>query len=499
MEARGRLGDLIVADDDSAVLDLLARALRQDFTVRTARDGLEAQRLLGTCTPVGLLVDHMMPGLTGVEVLEDAKRRIPGAVRMLMTASSDVAALVGAVNRGEIHRFFRKPLRPVELKKTLVEIVEKARAEELLRVELDTLARIRAGSSSASSVRVTIVGERADLVEAVRAACALRGDDVLHEPRAELAGATLMQRATDLLVLLRGAHDDVDPLVRMAHVVDENLSVVVVDAEPSLERALRAYELGVTDYLAVPLPPADKLSRRLERAALRHVAQRDLKRITSDLIVANRDLAAARRRVEEQQVKVLNAMVRALEARDAYTAGHTDRVAAISVRIGETLRLDSERIERIRVGALLHDIGKIGIRDDVLLKPGRLTPEEFEEIKRHTILGDELLGDIDQFKCVIPVIRGHHEKLDGTGYPDGLKGDQIDIEVRIVSVSDVLDALTSTRPYRPASDVATAFSIMATMEGHHLDREVIDVARELHSQGRLEELLQVSTQPARVG
>ena len=490
MEARGRLGDLIVADDDPSVLDLLARVLRQDFTVRTARDGQEARQLLDHVTPVGLLVDHMMPGLTGVEVLEEAKHRTPGSVRMLMTASSDIEALVGAVNRGEIHRFFQKPLRPVELKKTIVDIVEKQRAEELLRVELDTLARIRAISSGARKVRVTVVGDNLDLSAAVHRACALRGDEVLVEPRSELASSVLMQRPTDLLVILRSGAEDIDALVHMAHLIDENLSVVVMDATASLERALRAYEIGVTDYLAAPLPSAEALSRRLERAALRHVAQRDLKRITSDLIVANRDLAAARRRVEEQQVKVLNAMIRALEARDSYTAGHTDRVAGVSVRIGEVLRLDSERIERIRVGALLHDIGKIGIRDDVLLKPGRLSPEEFEEIKRHTVLGDELLGDIDQFKCVVPVIRGHHEKLDGTGYPDGLKAEQIAIEVRIVSVSDVLDALTSTRPYRPASDVETAFSIMASMEGHHLDSEVIDVARELHRQGRLEGLLQ---------
>lgn len=490
MEARGRLGDLIVADDDPAVLDLLARVLRQDFTVRAARDGLEAQRLLDHAAPVALLADHMMPGLTGVELLEDAKRKAPGAIRMLMTASSDVGALVGAVNRGEIHRFFQKPLRPVELKKAIVDLVEKARAEELLRVELDTLARIRAGGTAARQVRVLIVGDRPELLEPARAACELRKDEVIHEPRLDAAGPALLQRTFDLVIVLRDGERDIDDIVHMAHVVDENLSVLVLDADPGLDRALRAYELGVTDYVAAPLPPKERLSRRLERAVLRHVAQRDLRRITSDLIVANRDLAAARRRVEEQQFKLLNAMIRALEARDAYTAGHTDRVAAISVRIGETLRLDTERLERIRVGALLHDIGKIGIRDDVLLKPGRLTPEEFEEIKRHTVLGDELLGDIDQFKCVIPVIRGHHEKLDGTGYPDGLKAEQIDIEVRIVSASDVLDALTSTRPYRPGSDVETAFGIMAEMEGHHLDREVVDVARELHRSGRLEELLQ---------
>jgi putative nucleotidyltransferase with HDIG domain len=232
------------------------------------------------------------------------------------------------------------------------------------------------------------------------------------------------------------------------------------------------------------------LAARLERAAARPRAQRDMRRLTFDLIMANRDLAMARRRVEAEQVELVNAVIRALEARDSYTAGHTDRVAAISVRCGETLGMEPARLETVRMGALLHDVGKIGIRDAVLLKPERLTPEEFDIIKTHTTIGAQLLGDVEQFQCILPIVRGHHEKLDGTGYPDRLKGEQIILEVRVVSASDVLDAVTSTRPYRRGSNVEEAFEILDSAVGRHLDVECVGALKQMHREGRLAELLQ---------
>jgi putative two-component system response regulator len=206
--------------------------------------------------------------------------------------------------------------------------------------------------------------------------------------------------------------------------------------------------------------------------------------------MSNRNLTLAQRHVEEGQIKLLNGLIRALEARDHYTAGHTDRVAAISVRCGEVLGFDPARINVVRIGALLHDVGKIGIRDEVLYKPGRLTPEEFEIIKTHTTVGARILDGIDALACAVPFVRNHHEKLNGTGYPDGLLGEQIPQEVRVVSAADVLDAITSTRPYRPGSSVEEAFGIMAPMVGPHLDPVVCAALVGLHTEGRLLDLVQ---------
>jgi putative nucleotidyltransferase with HDIG domain len=291
-------------------------------------------------------------------------------------------------------------------------------------------------------------------------------------------------------VLLSSPELELRALAKLAHSIDEATAVVIVDAQPRLEEAVLALEVGAVDYIAEPYPDSDTLSARLERAASKPRALRDMRRLTFDLVVANRELALARKRVEAEQVKLLNAMIRALEARDSYTAGHTDRVAAISVRCGEVLGMQPTQLEVVRMGALLHDIGKIGIRDAVLLKPSRLTPEEFEIIKTHTTIGANLLGDIEQFQCILPIVRGHHEKLDGTGYPDGLHSELIPMEVRVVSASDVLDALTSTRPYRRGSVAEEAFDIMDGVTGRHLDENVVAALKQIHREGRLVDLLQ---------
>ena len=490
MEKKHILGDLLVADDDPAMRDILSRPLRNDFNVLLAKDGTDALKLLETHKPVALLLDEMMPGAHGTEVLERARSTHPDAVRLLMTASTDFHAAVDAVNRGAIERFFSKPLRPMQLRNVLVEVVQARQREALLRVELKTLTDIKEQTAGATTVKLVLIGGDAALADVIQKASASRSIEPVWEHRVAQAPATLLQQSFDLVLLARGPDVDVPMFARLARSADENISVIVVDKSASLEATMEAYAIGVDDYLVAMQLSADEIGRRLERAAYRHVAQRDLRRVMSDVIIANRELAAARRQAEDEQVKVLNAMINALEARDPYTAGHTDRVASISVRLGDALGFDAARLERIRVGALLHDIGKIGVRDAVLFKPGRLNAEEFEQIKVHTTLGDEVLRDISQFKCVMPMIRHHHEKMDGSGYPDGLKGAAIPIEARVVAVADVMDALTSTRPYRDASGPETAFAIIDKMSGPHLDPDVVEALRDLHQTGRLSELLQ---------
>lgn len=483
--------EILIADDDKAVLDLLSAAFKRDFKVAHAKDGAQALELLDRMRPVAVLVDEMMPGATGTEVLQKAKDKHPRAVRVLMTASADPERAVQAVNLGEIHRFYTKPLRVVDVRKEVLFLVERTRSEEILRMELDALARIREEeSASARIARVVVLGAPSPTLDLVVEASRLRGYHVSAETRPEHMHELVMKRVPDLVVLVRGGDLDVRTFTRLAHTVDESTAVVVVDGEPTVVAAMEAMEAGASDYLAHPLPELPHLMSRLERAVSRPRAQRDMRRLTRDLIVANRELSLARKKIEKEQVHVLTAIIRMLEARDAYTAGHTDRVSAIAVRTGGMLSLDAGTLERIRVGALLHDIGKLGIRDTVLLKPGKLTPEEFEVIKTHTTIGWELLKDVEQFKCVAQYARHHHEKMDGTGYPDGLKGADIPLEVRIVSVADVMDAITSTRPYRRGSDVASAFEIMQHMQPHHLDPMVIDAMKKVHAQGGLIELLQ---------
>ena len=142
------------------------------------------------------------------------------------------------------------------------------------------------------------------------------------------------------------------------------------------------------------------------------------------------------------------ALALTIEARDPSTGGHGERLARHAVRVGRALGLPDEDVHALYRGGYLHDLGKVGVPDHVLLKPGPLTPEEFAVIEQHTVIGDNLCAPLQSLRRVRSIVRGHHERLDGSGYPDGLAGDAIDPLAQIVGVVDVFDALTSRRPYR---------------------------------------------------
>jgi putative two-component system response regulator len=157
---------------------------------------------------------------------------------------------------------------------------------------------------------------------------------------------------------------------------------------------------------------------------------------------------------------VLFSLALSIEAKDPYTEGHCDRLSKYSVALGEKLGLSEELRVALRRGGLVHDIGKLSVPESILLKPGPLTPEERKIMEQHTVIGEKICAPLRSFRHVLPIIRHHHEKWDGSGYPDGLKGEKIPLTARILQVTDIYDALTTDRPYRKALPVEKAFGIM---------------------------------------
>ena len=157
---------------------------------------------------------------------------------------------------------------------------------------------------------------------------------------------------------------------------------------------------------------------------------------------------------------VLFSLALTIEAKDPYTEGHCDRLSKYSVTLGEKLGLPQELRVALRRGGLIHDIGKLAVPEHILLKPGPLTPEERKIMEQHTVEGERICAPLRSFRSVLPIIRHHHEKQDGSGYPDGLKGEQIPLTARILQVTDIYDALTTDRPYRKALPVEKALAIM---------------------------------------
>ena len=175
----------------------------------------------------------------------------------------------------------------------------------------------------------------------------------------------------------------------------------------------------------------------------------------------------------------------AIDEKDPYTRGHSGRVAKYSVIIGEQLGLPAGELDKIRIAALLHDVGKIGVDDRVLKKPGSLTPEEFELMKQHPTKGANIMRPVAELKEMLPGIELHHEHVDGGGYPHGLRGDEIPLMARIISVADTLDAITTNRPYQSAMDLEFAMNRVRDLTGSKFDNAVVDALERAVRVGRL--------------
>lgn len=213
--------------------------------------------------------------------------------------------------------------------------------------------------------------------------------------------------------------------------------VVLVTALGGRDDRLRGIDAGADDFLTKPVDPNEL------RARVRSLVR--LKRYTDDLDSAE---------------SMILSLALTIEARDAYTDGHCQRLAAYGRALGERLGLGEGDLAALHRGGFLHDVGKVGIPDAVLLKTGPLTADEHAVMKQHTVIGDRLCGELRLLRAVRPIVRHHHERLDGTGYPDGLRGDAVPLLAQILSVVDVYDALRTARPYKPALSRDQAFDVL---------------------------------------
>ncbi len=185
----------------------------------------------------------------------------------------------------------------------------------------------------------------------------------------------------------------------------------------------------------------------------------------------------------EDAIQATTMLAKTIELKDGYTEEHCDRLAEMALAIGKRLGLTEERLEQLRYGALLHDVGKLGIADDILGKPGRLTPLEWAEMRKHPTIGKEIVEKIDSLGSVARIVEEHHERIDGKGYPKGLKGDEILLEARILAIVDAYDAMRSDRPYRQALRREEAIRELKENAGSQFDSLVVKVFLEILDEG----------------
>jgi cyclic di-GMP phosphodiesterase len=266
---------------------------------------------------------------------------------------------------------------------------------------------------------------------------------------------------------------EMDGVNLLNHVVQRwpDTAMIMVSAVADVEIAVKCLKLGALDYLAKPFN-LEEVRARVDQALQRRQLKLELK---SYQVQLETRVSAQASRIEELFLGGVQALAQALEAKDAYLRGHSLRVAQYAVAMARQMGLDTATVNTISLGARLHDIGKIGVSEEVLHKPGKLTDDEYRHIMEHTVIGARILGPLlRDAPHVIGIVRSHHERMDGKGTPDGLRGEAVPPLARIVSVADAFDAMTSERPYRRPLPVARALDELRQERGVQWDPPVVD-------------------------
>src|SRR5438105_15139484 len=260
-------------------------------------------------------------------------------------------------------------------------------------------------------------------------------------------------------------------------VISPESVIIMISGMQTIESAINALRLGAFDYLMKPFD-LRQAEAAVSRALNHHeliVAKRRYETKLEELVAQRTaELDEALGSLENAYRSTLQALTAALEARDAETHGHSERVVTFSLRLGREYGLSAPNMKALEFGSLLHDIGKIGVPDAILRKPAKLTEEEWERMREHPLHGQQILRGIDFLKGAARVVAQHHEKWDGSGYPLGLSGEEIDICARIFAVADAFDAITSDRVYRRGKSYEAAAKELNEWAGRQFDPKVVE-------------------------
>ncbi|MHB9024615.1 MAG: HD domain-containing phosphohydrolase [Armatimonadota bacterium] len=247
-------------------------------------------------------------------------------------------------------------------------------------------------------------------------------------------------------------------LIDLAHQRFPHMAVIVLTGHATVDLTQKAIRLGAQDFVIKPFSVRE----------LPFIVERNLERMRLEMRLREQ-------RTEHLLFQTVQALTAAIEAKDPYTAGHSQKVAELAVQFSQTLSLTETDTFALKLAGVMHDVGKIGISEMILLKPGKLNDEEWEKMKQHPVIGAEIVGQITDLEYVATVVRSHHERWDGTGYPDGLTGETIPFLSRILFISDAYDALTADRAYRRGMSREEALELIQRFAGIHFDSDLVQV------------------------
>lgn len=310
--------------------------------------------------------------------------------------------------------------------------------------------------------------------------------------RKEGYSVTACEEGNALLNLLKHSDSSVDlilldikmpgfsglELLEMIRASYPHIPIVMMTAFNDLDTGMKAIRLGASDYLAKPVHRETLLAtvkRVLEESEKEQLLLAKQFQTVHQQEQLETELNEALTSLKDTTMATLEAFSETIEQKDAYTKGHCNRVRNLSVALGRAMELNHESLDILEGGSLLHDIGKISVPEEILNKDSSLSKEEYDIIKTHPEAGQRIIAHLPYLKRYIPIVRNHHERIDGEGYPDGLKGDDIPLEVRIVSLADAFDAMTSSRAYRSALPTEIAIEELKFFSGTQFDADLVNL------------------------
>ncbi|MDY7032360.1 MAG: response regulator [Thermodesulfobacteriota bacterium] len=509
-KAEKRLRSLIV-DDDATIRDVLSEILMEGgYCVDTAEDGVDALAKVKKDNFDSILCDIWMPGMNGIDLLKEIKKYDPTLPVVMITGYPDVRVAVEAIKEGASD-FIAKPVRMEQVEI----IIEKLVKERELLLENAKLTKKIENKKTIEELNTKLhkkVRELSTLYSISETFSEVFEGDELFDKIASMACEITEARKSSLMILngeskelvikaAKGLDEEIIEATRIplgsgiagkVALTGEYVFFNGLDNSPEFEGFGLRY--NTDSFISVPLKIKHEVFGVLnvtERVNGNRFTEEELYLLLAlakkgALNIENSVLYES---IYNNLIGTLRAMVNAIEARDMYTGGHSQRVTKLAMGIAREMGCLAEEIETIKLGGFLHDIGKVGIGDSILLKPGKLTNNEFDIIKTHPVIGENIVKPLGILPAEKSIIRHHHERWDGKGYPDGLSGGNIPLLARILSVADAFDAMVTDRPYRRAKTEEDSLSELEKLSGFQFDKQVVEKFKKILKKDSKHEIL----------
>ncbi|MFZ5568769.1 MAG: HD domain-containing phosphohydrolase [Thermodesulfobacteriota bacterium] len=499
--------NILFVDDEESILEIAVEFFKhKGYRVISARNGLEAMEVLNRSRIDCCFTDINMPEMDGLELAERIRKLDNTIPVIVMTGYPSLDNTIRTLKNGVVDFL----IKPVNLNQMEV-CVRRVLRERQLFVENILLKKEVEGKARLEKINQELLYKVEELNVLNRimndVAAVSRSADVykrIVEMTVELTHADISrfyvindaeQRPFEVAAFRRDSATGESGGEGLDAIKDEAFQQLIMEAVSdelplliSNNQGTRGLSPRTASLMVVPMKIQEKVFGVLTAKVVsggKRFSDKELYYLsfmTQRAAYAIENLALYEH-INSGLITTLNAFVKAIEARDPYTEQHSNRVTEVAVKIGKAIGCSEEEIDILNIAGPLHDIGKIGIRDDILLKPGRLTEQEFEKIKEHPDIGAGIIGQLGMWDEHQGIIRHHHERYDGSGYPDGLKADEIPFLARILSVADAYDAMASDRAYRKKMPVEKVLAILKEGAGSQFDPRCVDVFLRIFHEG----------------